>query len=694
MKRLTLILSMMLALIGFNANAAMYIVGNNPFGDWHTYAGVEMTDNGNGVYTYVTDQIGSTVWFVFADGLTTGTSDDWNTFNSNYRYGPLTSGEAIQPGVEYTTQKSTNGSVSYSFAGALGQSYQFTFDTNTMKFKVEGYVPEPEFNSFTVVGNNEDIFGTTWNPANDDNDMTLDETDGLYKLVKNGIAIPAAYTLEYKVVANHDPNYAYNWGKTPNGENQDYYFEESGTYNLTFKFDLENQTVSLVAEKVQDGPVVDDYYIVAGTENLFGSNWSNTDTLNLMTEKDGGMFIWTKEGFEATAGTEVEFKVVANGNWNTCWPPSDEEGDHNWYYQFEEDGVYTVTITFNEETKEINLTAVRTGDLPEPPQPTVDPVYIIGDVNNIGWDATQGVEMTYNEGIYTAEITTQNQGDLGIAYFGFTKKLAETNDSIGWASMSEYRFGPVSEGAFVMTEELLNQSIELDLEGSYESVAIPEGTWTVTVDLANGLLKINGEWPDTPGPEPYDGDVYILGEVNDNGGWFPNIGVQMTRDAENNVYTATITTAGENDGYSYFSFTKKIAENTWENGGWDEIAGDRFGAETNDFEVTEAVLGQELTLVNYANAYKIPAGKWNLTLSVDDMTLVITKAAGYERGDVNMDGTVDVNDVTRLIDVNLGKVVEYDAAAADCNIDGGDGSIDINDITALIARVLSGAWAN
>ena len=214
----------MLALIGFNANAAMYIVGNNPFGDWHTYAGVEMTDNGNGVYTYVTDQIGSTVWFVFADSLTTGTSDDWNTFNSNYRYGPLTSGEAIQPGVEYTTQKSTNGSVSYSFAGALGQSYQFTFDTNTMKFKVEGYVPEPEFNSFTVVGNNEDIFGTTWNPANDNNDMTLDETDGLYKLVKNGIAIPAAYTLEYKVVANHDPNYAYNWGKTPNGENQDYYF--------------------------------------------------------------------------------------------------------------------------------------------------------------------------------------------------------------------------------------------------------------------------------------------------------------------------------------------------------------------------------------------------------------------------------------------------------------------------------------
>ncbi len=822
---------MMLALIGFNANAAMYIVGNNPFGDWHTYAGVEMTDNGNGVYTYVTDQIGSTVWFVFADGLTTGTSDDWNTFNSNYRYGPLTSGEAIQPGVEYTTQKSTNGSVSYSFAGALGQSYQFTFDTNTMKFKVEGYVPEPEFNSFTVVGNNEDIFGTTWNPANDDNDMTLDETDGLYKLVRNDIAIPAAYTLEYKVVANHDPNYAYNWGKTPNGENQDYYFEESGTYNLTFKFDLENQTVSLDAEKVQDGPVVDDYYIVAGTENLFGSNWSNTDTLNLMTEIDGGMFIWTKEGFEATAGTEVEFKVVANGNWNTCWPPSDEESDHNWYYQFGEDGVYAVTITFNEDTKEINLTAVRTGDLPEPPQPTVDPVYIIGNVTEYNWDAIHGVEMTYDETneVYTAEINVTDANN-GLGYFGFTKKLADPESETDvWTQIADYRFGPMCEGEgdWVMTEELLNQNCELNMEGS-NSIEIPAGAWTVTVDLKNNLFKINGEWPtdtvvpetpnvylfgdvnnyawdptqgvmmdyaegiytgvvtatpregaqvayigftkklaspdsdvdpwtqindfrfgpmgegenwqmtedllgvacalatdgsylsvaipagewtfsinlenntftingewpDTPGPEPYDGDVYILGEVNDNGGWFPNIGSQMTRDAENNVYTATITTAGENDGYSYFSFTKKIAENTWENGGWDEIAGYRFGAETNDFEVTEEVLGQELTLVNYENAYKIPAGKWNLTLSVDDMTLVITKAAGYERGDVNMDGEIDINDVTRLIDVVLGKNVEYDPAAANCNVEGGDAGIDINDVTALISRVLTGSWAN
>ncbi len=65
----------------------------------------------------------------------------------------------------------------------------------------------------------------------------------------------------------------------------------------------------------------------------------------------------------------------------------------------------------------------------------------------------------------------------------------------------------------------------------------------------------------------------------------------------------------------------------------------------------------------------------------------------YQRGDVNMDGNVDINDVTRLIDVVLGKSgLEYDQDAADCNIEGGNGMVDINDVTVLINRVLKGVW--
>jgi hypothetical protein len=65
----------------------------------------------------------------------------------------------------------------------------------------------------------------------------------------------------------------------------------------------------------------------------------------------------------------------------------------------------------------------------------------------------------------------------------------------------------------------------------------------------------------------------------------------------------------------------------------------------------------------------------------------------FVRGDVDGNGIVDINDVTRLIDVVSGKAgVEYNANAADCNVEGGNGMIDVNDITALINRVLKGNW--
>jgi len=62
------------------------------------------------------------------------------------------------------------------------------------------------------------------------------------------------------------------------------------------------------------------------------------------------------------------------------------------------------------------------------------------------------------------------------------------------------------------------------------------------------------------------------------------------------------------------------------------------------------------------------------------------------RGDVNNDGHIDIDDVTLLIDVVLGKDVAYNAQAADCDPEAGNGSIDINDVTSLINFVLSGAW--
>ena len=60
------------------------------------------------------------------------------------------------------------------------------------------------------------------------------------------------------------------------------------------------------------------------------------------------------------------------------------------------------------------------------------------------------------------------------------------------------------------------------------------------------------------------------------------------------------------------------------------------------------------------------------------------------RGDVNIDGAVDISDVTALIDYLLTGVLEgIDIDVADCNL---DGDIDISDVTALIGYILAGSW--
>jgi hypothetical protein len=566
MKKLTFLFSMLIALVSMNANAAMYIIGNNPFGNWDPSQGVEMTLQEDGTYTLDATFVEADIWFIFAD--TIGSWDDVNAVR--YDCGNPSNDLEVYANTEFTPVAGNSGK-SFKFSGTVGEKYTFTFNPTTMKAKVAGYVEPVTEYTYTVAGNSADIFGTAWAPGEAANDMTLDTTDGLYKLVKNDIAISAGFTLAYKVVRNH--SWGTNWGETPGGDDKTYTFNESGTYNLTFTFDLENEVVDLIAEKVQDGPVVDPI----------------------------------------------------------------------------------------------------TGDL-----------FILGQVNGNNWNPSTGIEMaTIDEDVYTLTDATFTDSGDGYAWFSFTSKLgADEND---WA-INEYRRGAMENGTIV--EDGVNAV--LNEWGTSFAFKVLPGIYDVEVSLSSDYVKLTKKG----GIDPvhYDGEVYILGEVNDNGGWFPNIGVQMTKG--DGIYTATITTTGENEGYSYFSFTKKLAENDWENGGWDEINNgtDRFGA-TVPTLVTEEQLGNELALA-YANdpiAFQIGAGKWNLTLSVDNMTLVIEAvAAEVIRGDANNDGTVSIADVSALIDYLLSKdPTSINMDNADCNQ---DQNITIADVSALIDYLLAKTW--
>ena len=93
------------------------------------------------------------------------------------------------------------------------------------------------------------------------------------------------------------------------------------------------------------------------------------------------------------------------------------------------------------------------------------------------------------------------------------------------------------------------------------------------------------------------------------------------------------------------------------------------------------------------NAFEAYAG--NVTASDATMLQIVLDeiaegAPSSMRGDVNMDGDVNISDIAALIDYLLsGDATGIDTTAADCNI---DTQVTIADVSKLIDYLLSGAW--
>ncbi len=170
-KTFTLFLVIAWALIALQASAAMYIVGDAPFGGWDPTAGVKMTDNGDGTYSYKATVNGK-VYFVFGTALApSNNTSGWNTFNSSYRYGPSGNDQAVAVGTWTTTQRSTEGA--YYFTGTGGE-YSFTFDMNNKRFKVTGddATINPVTGNLYILG---EAQGGTWSS---DTGLQMSTTDG------------------------------------------------------------------------------------------------------------------------------------------------------------------------------------------------------------------------------------------------------------------------------------------------------------------------------------------------------------------------------------------------------------------------------------------------------------------------------------------------------------------------------------
>ncbi len=179
--------------------------------------------------------------------------------------------------------------------------------------------------------------------------------------------------------------------------------------------------------------------------------------------------------------------------------------------------------------------------------------------------------------------------------------------------------------------------------------------------------------------------VYVLGNINSTG-WDPGNGFEMTTD-NGEKYTATIDFFDPFGGYSYFSFSTALGST------WDEISPFRMGATSNNFLINEPRLGTPLTVIPGTNTFRLPTGKYNLTLYLEGGILIVdryTEPITVVLGDVDKDGNVNISDVTALIDYLLsGNADGISLENADCDE---SGNINISDVTSLIDYLLSGSW--
>lgn len=99
-------------------------------------------------------------------------------------------------------------------------------------------------------------------------------------------------------------------------------------------------------------------WTVAGSSAVaFGTTWDPTNKANDMKKQADGSYKWEKTELELATGS-VDFKVVKNhdNTWAEAYPAS------NYNLAITEAGIYTITINFNESTKEVSAVATKTGE--------------------------------------------------------------------------------------------------------------------------------------------------------------------------------------------------------------------------------------------------------------------------------------------------------------------------------------------
>lgn len=219
-------------------------------------------------------------------------------------------------------------------------------------------------------------------------------------------------------------------------------------------------------------PTPEHTYTVAGSSDvLFGTTWAPTNTANDMALVEG-LYTWEKSEQTLAAGN-ILFKVCEDHAWTNCWPSD------NYELNIPEAGIYTITITFNEETKEVAANATKTGDAVVIPSVAMHGNFLgsWADTENFTvaeGDATASLTLTLAAGNYEFGMRIGGSGNWTANGANLTREANTTNLAEGSGNM---HIAADVAGDYVFTYTYETQVLEVVYP---EAPVVPD---TIVIDI-------------------------------------------------------------------------------------------------------------------------------------------------------------------------------------------------------------------
>lgn len=219
-------------------------------------------------------------------------------------------------------------------------------------------------------------------------------------------------------------------------------------------------------------PTPEHTYTVAGSSDvLFGTTWDPANTANDMALVEG-LYTWEKSEQTLAAGN-ILFKVCEDHAWTNCWPSD------NYELNIPEAGIYTITITFNEETKEVAANATKTGEAVVIPSVAMHGNFLgsWADTENFAIaqdNASASLTLTLAEGNYEFGMRIGGSGNWTANGANLTREANTTNLAEGSGNM---HIAADVAGDYVFTYTYETQVLEVVYP---EAPVVPD---TIVIDI-------------------------------------------------------------------------------------------------------------------------------------------------------------------------------------------------------------------